>query len=125
MADILLDVVTDDIDLSTGGLQLVTGIDAILQNSRIRFRFFKGEWFLNTTEGIPYFENILIKNPNSITMQSIFRQVILTTEGIASLSRFNLDTSKVSSERKARLSYTAVSDTGEIIEFDREFVINV
>jgi len=55
-----------------------------------RFRFFKGEWFLDRTAGIPYYQSILgIKAPLSIVTQ-IFRQVVTTCPGVASLVRFSV-----------------------------------
>lgn len=63
---------------------------AIMQDVFIRLRFFFGEWFLDPTQGIPYFRYVFIVNPDQRLIESIFRRVILGTPGIASLDSFSL-----------------------------------
>lgn len=123
MSDIRLDPVTGDIDVSTGDLLLTSGTEAIAQNLRIRLRMFLGEWFLDTRQGIPYFRNILIKNPRTNVVRSIFRQAILTTPGVTGLDKLVLDFDN--SLRQLDVSFDAVTDTGEILTFDEVFIIEV
>lgn len=55
-----------------------------------RFRMFKGEWFLDATIGVPYYQSILgQKVPVGIVSQ-ILRRVITTCPGVASLNTFTL-----------------------------------
>jgi len=86
-----LKLTTDgDLDFSTGDLILLEHPDDIAQHLRIRLRFFLGEWFLDQRIGIPYFEKILIKNPNEAVIRSIYRDVILTTPGVEALRSLEL-----------------------------------
>lgn len=79
MSNILL---TDDQSFAPGR--------AVLQDLFIRLRFFYGEWFLDPTQGLPYFKYVFVNNPDLRLIESIFRRVILGTAGIASLDSFSL-----------------------------------
>lgn len=94
-ANLAIDLVTGDLKLP---IQIVRGVDAYAQRLRARLRFFKGEWFLDKRQGMPYFEAILVKNPDISLIQSIFRQAVLSTPGTQSIYR--MDTRLVSVERK-------------------------
>lgn len=78
-AEIALDEATGDIKIP---ITIIRGADAVVQRLRVRFRFFLGEWFLDTRLGVPYFDSILVKNPDKILITSIFRRVIRTTPGV-------------------------------------------
>ena len=77
--------VEGDLDLANGDLHLTTGEDALRQDLQSRGRFVLGEWFLNLEEGIPYFEHVLVKNPNSAVVRNIFRRMIVETPGVGKL----------------------------------------
>ncbi len=83
--DLLLD---NDGDLSVvdGEIALVAENEAIRQHLQIRLKTFLGEWFLDTTIGMPYFEEFLIKNPSKLIMEARMREAILETPGIASIN---------------------------------------
>lgn len=63
---------------------------AVLQDLFIRLRFFYGEWFLDPTQGLPYFQYVFVNNPDLRLIESIFRRVILGTPGVATLETFSL-----------------------------------
>jgi hypothetical protein len=83
-----------EIDTATGDLafppRLLVGAAAIAQRLRTRLLFFKKEWFLDQRQGMPYYEQILVKNPDLTLVQSIFRRAILSTPGVLSISRFGI-----------------------------------
>lgn len=63
----------------------VTGIDAIRQHIEIRLRTFLGEWFLDTTVGVPYIQEIFAdKNPDTDLIRSIIRREAAKTPGVIS-----------------------------------------
>ena len=121
MSDLKLDILTNDLDVSGNDLELVDGVDAIAQNLRIRYRFFLGEWFLDTREGIPYYEKILVKNPNRADVDSILREVALTTPGVADVERF--ESAFDGASRELTVDFWARSDTDEPIEFSESFIV--
>lgn len=118
--DLALDTQTGDLCLDCGDIATVSGVDAIRQSLSIRLRFLKGEWFMDPSIGVPYFERILVKNPNVQDAQAILRQVILTTPGVLGIERFEFNFDSVG--RAARLKFTALSTEGPVV-FDRELVV--
>lgn len=58
-----------------GNIASVSNLEALRQKIRQRLKLFLSEWFLDTTRGVPYFQNILGEDIN----QSLAAQ-ILTTE---------------------------------------------
>lgn len=58
-----------------GNLAMASDLEALRQKIKQRLKLFLSEWFLDTTRGVPYFQNILGEDIN----QSLAAQ-ILTTE---------------------------------------------
>lgn len=120
MADLKLDA-NGDLEIGPDGdLIIVRGVDAIMQHLRIRLQFFRGEWFLDTRLGIPYYEEVLRKAPDLNVVQSLFREAILTTPGVLSISEFALDYDGVA--RKLSLDFQALTTEGEL-RFTDVFII--
>lgn len=80
-----------DLELINGNVSLTEGVEVVVQNLRIRLKTFLGEWFLDQRVGLPYFQNILVKNPNLPVIQTILRKAILETEGMDSVTEFNFN----------------------------------
>lgn len=89
MIDLGLDPNTGDIALVERSAVLVSDIDQIAQNLAIRLRFFQGEWYLDTTEGMPYFESFFLKNPNQIQIESFLLDEIANTQGVQEILEFS------------------------------------
>lgn len=103
----------DDIVIENGDLKLVQNSDAVAQYLRARLFTFLGEWFLDKSIGIPYFEEIFKKNINTVVVDSILKEKILTCPGIIELLEFNWD---ITSERRLFLKFKVRSKEG-LIEF--------
>ena len=113
--DFKLDETTWDFALDdAGNMQTVTGREAIAQHVKIRLRFFRGEWALDTREGVPYWEQILVQGASEAAVSEIFRRVVGETPGIASVRQVGL-----SIDRQSRTlmiaSLEAVTTDGETI----------
>jgi len=121
VADLKLSTLDDDLDLTGEQLSIVDGDDAIVQHLLIRLRMFKGEWFLDTRVGVPYYDSILIKNPDLVVIRSIFRNAILSTPGIANLDA--LTTAFDAASRKLTVEFTAIKEDGGTLDFSKEFII--
>ena len=78
-----------------------------------RFRFFLGEWFLDPTQGIPYYQSILGQKIDIGIVGQIFKAVINECPGVASLDSFNLT---VNSQRAARLVFACTLDDGTTLK---------
>ena len=122
MANLLL-TIDGDLDFSSGGLQIVTGTEEIAQKLFVRLQFFLGEWFLDRRQGIPYFTKILIKSPDLVVIQGIFREAILTTPGVESLVGV-IETELDFITRKLTVKFSALLTSGEVLVFNREFIIS-
>lgn len=116
MSDILLDS-TGDVDISQPDLQQTIGVDAIEQHLKQRLKTFYNEWFLDLRRGLPYFQHILIKNPDPVVVDSAFKKQILDTPGVLELIAFNIDVE--ASTRIMTLSFKALVTEGEI-DFSEE-----
>lgn len=116
--------VKHDLYLDEGGnLELAVEGEGILQHLRCRFQFFLGEWFLDRREGIPFFREIFTKNPSLIVVRSIYDQIIAGTPGIDAVTRLDLDLD--ARTRTLEVDFAAVLDSGEPLELDGPFVVEI
>lgn len=112
MSDLLQDIVTGELILEDGDLVLCTGVDRARQFLAQRLAAVRGEWFANLDEGVPYFESVLVKAPDPVVLEAIFKERILSTPGIIGLDSFDmtLDTAT----REMSLEFLAQSTDGPI-----------
>jgi hypothetical protein len=89
--NLLLDDDTWDLVLSNGNLVISSGHDAARQAVYNRLRFFKGEWFADENVGVPYWSDILIKNPNIPAIREVIRKAIEETPGISEVISISLE----------------------------------
>lgn len=122
MADLQLSSLDDDLDITNEQMYIVEGDDAIVQHLLVRLRFFKGEWFLNPLLGMPYYDTVLVKNPDLVAIRGIFREAILTTPGILSIDSLNM--SLDTPTRTLTVEFTALKDDGGTLDFSKEFIIS-
>lgn len=113
--ELYLDPATWDVAVP---VRFVTGPDAVLQRVKVRFRFFLGEWFLDQKLGIPYYRDILIKNPDILLISSIFQRVLLTTPGVDRVATFKAQL--LPAERKLLCDFVAFLSDGTRIIADAE-----
>ncbi|MEM0173067.1 MAG: hypothetical protein QXI16_01010 [Sulfolobaceae archaeon] len=89
MIDIALDPITNDLVFNNFDLSLVDDLDQIAQNLAIRLRFFLAEWYLNIDIGLPYYQIFFVKSPNEIQVESVLKEEIVNTRGVAELLSFS------------------------------------
>ena len=63
-------------------------VDVVGQRLLILLRTFKGEWFLDTEYGIPYFQSILGMKTSKSAVDLIFQKAILAENGVKELTFF-------------------------------------
>lgn len=90
MIDLKLDPQTWDLVVETDDLVLVEGDAAIGQGVTFALGVFLGEWFLDESQGLPYFTEILVKNPNLVAVREWFRLTIAESPGITSIETLQL-----------------------------------
>ena len=111
MIDFALDPITNDLVFREFDFDLVDDTKQIIQNLGIRLRFVLAEWYLDITQGIPYYEEFFRKNPNQIQIESILKQEIVQTRGIVELISFVADFDK--RRRIFSVKFSARSISGE------------
>lgn len=125
MATLQIDAI-GDWDLTSKRLQIVR--DPALELAiklRNRFLFFRGEWFLDKREGVPYFELILIKNPNVSVIKRVFQEVIFSA-GPGLVDTADVDVIYDSGARTAAVNFSCRLVDGRILSggLGRPFLIN-
>ena len=104
--------VTGDLDISTGNLRVVADVGQVtawkLSNL---FDFWKGEWFRDAREGVPYLQYVFVTNPNLAIIADIFKRVIFSAPAVATIDELNLDYTPKA--RTIAPSFKASLKTGE------------
>jgi hypothetical protein len=107
---------TGDLDMGSSDildLSIITDYkEEIKQRIAIRLRSFKNDWFADLDDGLPYFEDIFIKNPDKILVSSIFKSEILAVPGVTGLDDFDYDLDI--STRELTLTFSAKTNEGTI-----------
>ena len=125
MYDIAMDINTNDIVLQNGDIMMIDNAERVAQMILITLRFWLGEWFLNTTEGVPYLEYILVKQPNMAHIRQILTEQVQSVEGVKAVTDMELTFDQ--RERNLLVEYTADTDYGlvtdkAILGYDRQGV---
>lgn len=98
-----------DLEVTLGRLRVCTGTEALAQRLRIRLKLFRGDWFLNVLEGVPYHDYVLRKRTSPAVRREVFRRAIVTMRGVKQLVSL-----EVSLDRRAR----TLTVTGEVLADD-------
>lgn len=101
-------------DLVIAPLDLVLLTDEIdLTRQRLKQRLLTilGEWFLDESIGIPYFQEIFKKGVSESRVRSLFLSVIKNTENIDKIEFFDLDFTE--STRTLTLNFTVSLLSGQ------------
>ncbi len=114
---------TGDLDLSTGDAQLLDGVDATRQRVSIKLRFFKGEWFLSPTFGVPYFRDVLIKNPRLDIVRRLIIQAAETEPNVDRVTELVLDYN--SAGRSLTISNLTIVANDDEINFDAFEIVDL
>ena len=110
--DLALNVDSWDLVFHNNDLLLIDNAERIGQQIKITLQFWFEEWFLDTTQGIPYLQYICIKNPNLQHIRQIFREAILSVPDVDSVTELTLNVN--AKERILSVSYTATTTAGLI-----------
>lgn len=91
-------------------LRLVTDEKRIRQQIEITLLTFLGEWFLDTSWGVPYFDKILIKSPRRAEIEAIIRAKTLDVPGVRSVPRIDVFIDNRTRESKIDMPAILTSD---------------
>ena len=118
MSDLKLDDLTGDLVIENADLVLTVGSDAVRQHLLQRLRTFMGEWFLNLDARLPYFQDILIKDPNLNAIDGVIKNVIIDTPGVLELLSFEMD---YDSSTQALVLTFSVQVSDGVLDFTETF----
>ena len=68
---------SNDLSISSGDIETVSGIDEAGQRIKDRLLTYLGEWFLNLSFGVDYIGRIMVKNPRTNVISAHLRSEIL------------------------------------------------
>lgn len=86
LRDKAFDPLTNDLLITNGDQEYVSGIAAIASDLKSNWLFVKGEYFLDVTKGVDYW-GVIFKQGSSIQAQEDeFRREALATEGVAAIA---------------------------------------
>jgi hypothetical protein len=88
--DILLDTATHDIVLQGRDLGTVTGNPLIAQRLKQNLLTQLGEWFLDASIGLPWFDDIFQKGTSLGRMRQYLIREIVNTNGVQKLNSLDL-----------------------------------
>ena len=68
----------------------INNADKIAQQIKMNLLSFLGEWFLDVTYGVPYLEEILVKNPRMASVETILRSHISSVPDVIRIDHLGL-----------------------------------
>jgi len=103
MLDILL---TPDGDLRIDEWGDIALTESVRQAVRIRLLWFFQEWRFAPDFGVPYFEEVFVKNPNITRIRAIIRREVLSVRDVTDVKNIEIDVN--SQTRHARITFDAL-----------------
>lgn len=103
-----------DGDLVISGRGDIALGDSVAQKIRIRLLWFEGEWRWDTDEGLPYMDELFVKNPDVDSFESLIREKIFEVDEVTEVKEVLVDYDR--QERTATVRYTALTDFETIKE---------
>ena len=107
MKDIQL---TADGDLRITELGDIGLTDSVRQAVRIRLLWFFNEWRFAPQFGVPYFEDILIKNPNLEKIRGIVRDEVTSVDEVIDAKNIKLSFDKI--KRSLQITLDIITSGG-------------
>lgn len=105
--------VIGDMHLTEGDASIVEGDDATAQEIRSRLLLFRGSYFLDLREGVPWYQEILTKGVAPARVRELLRQAILTHPAIIDVPSLVLSIDRAT--RAAMVTFEARTTTGTTI----------
>lgn len=104
---------TNDLALEGGRLVLVRGDEEKASKIRARLALWLGEWFIDTSEGVPWYGLVLGQKPDLAIVKRLVTTIILSVPGVATVDEMNA--TYAGDSREVDVTWRATSDSGEQI----------
>ena len=93
-------------------LILMEGADRVAQQIKMNLLTFLGEWFLDVTWGVPYLEEILVKNPRMAAVHTILRGHINSVPDVIRIDTLDLNWDRQA--RTLRVDFACTTNLGPV-----------
>lgn len=100
-----------DWDLELSAVGDISATNSIVQAVRIRLLWFLKEWRLGPSSGIPYFEEILVKNPNEAKARHLIREAVMSVEGVTNILGVGLVVNKKTRQATVTVRFATDEET--------------
>jgi hypothetical protein len=80
-----------DLDFSQGLRQTPDLPTFVRQKFSENFNFFQGEWFLDTTKGLPMFKYVIGQKFDGPLLNTLYRRAAVKTHGVGSVDALSLE----------------------------------
>ena len=101
-----------DISLVNGDAQTTSvGAEDLAQRLRIRLNTFQGEWFMDNTLGIDWWNRVMGKNRSKMAVDALIQDAILKEPDALQIVSY---TSSISTNRKFSCSFRVRTEDGAI-----------
>lgn len=104
--------------VATNNLRMVDGVDEIKQIIKRNLQTFLGEWFLDTSIGVPWIQEIFSKRASAQNADAILIDQVVASRGVISLLRW--ETSLDTATRELSVEFRALTVSG-ILDFNDSF----
>ena len=95
----------------SGNLNMVKGIDEIIQDITTNILLIKGEWFISIDAGIDYFGVVFSKRSSIVSVDSEFIKAIENTTGVVNVISYSSTIDKA--RRDLTITFNASTTAGE------------
>lgn len=108
-----------DLKIDQGDIALCPDDNTYLSQAiGIKLKTIKGEWFLDTTQGIPYFTHIFGQHRSASYIREVIVPTILAVPGVKEVNNFS---ASMESNRKLLISFDVVFSNGQSSYFTEIF----
>lgn len=82
---------TNDLHLAASGeLEVARGAKAVGEHIRQRLMTYTGEWFLDTTAGVPWLDQLMGRAYDPALAEAVVKAEILDTDGVVEILSFSV-----------------------------------
>ncbi len=90
--DFQIDKLSGDLVIVNGDLVGLTDpVSAVTQDISQALKTYFGEWFLDQDVGVPYFQQILVKNPDGDVVDGVLKTAVANRSGVLSILGWDLN----------------------------------
>ena len=85
-----------DLSFVNGRLETVENAEAVGQHAAQRLKSYHGEWFLDTSSGMMWLEQILGHSYDPVLAEALIKAHLLDSDGVESIESFSVSFDRVS-----------------------------